>query len=279
MDVGTIAGVVVAFLAVVVGVLVEGGHLGSYFSLSAALIVLGGSFGATVIGSPLRVVLRAPVLLMQLVRPPVRDMDAAIELFKGLARVVRTRGPVGVAAAAAEHPDPFLQAGVRLIVDGAESSPTHVVLATRLDAIEEEGRQAEKLFESLGGFCPTMGIVGTVTGLIHVLGNLAEPAKLGTSIAIAFIATLYGIAFANLVFLPFANKLRVQNDATMRYYRMMAAGLLALQDGQNPVVVVEIMESFLAKPRLGPAAAPAPAEEAPSQPPSGDMHAPAAAAV
>lgn len=245
MDLASLIGLVMSLGCVIVGVLLEGGHLGSFISASSFCIVIGGSLGATVIGSSLGDVKRLPGLIISVVKPAPRDWDGTVKEMVELATMARRDGLLALESSISAQPDDFVRAGLRLIVDGADSEVLHHVLETRLEAVEEEGKRAEKMFEQLGGFCPTLGIVGTVTGLVHVLGNLSEPEKLGGSIAVAFIATLYGIGFANLVFLPCANKLKLRSESTVRYYRMIIAGLTAVQAGENPLATEEKMRSFI----------------------------------
>jgi chemotaxis protein MotA len=245
VDLASIIGLVLAFGCVAAGVLLEGGHLGSFVSLSSFCIVIGGSTGATVIGSAMGDVKRLPLLIVSVVKPAAREWEETVKEMVELAGMARRDGLLSLESYISVQKDDFIRAGLRLIVDGADSEVLHHVLETRLEAVEEEGKRAEKMFEQLGGFCPTLGIVGTVTGLIHVLGNLSEPDKLGESIAVAFIATLYGIGFANLVFLPCANKLKLRSETSLRYYRMIIAGLTAVQAGENPLATEEKMRSFI----------------------------------
>ncbi len=245
MDIATLAGICMAFGGVVLGILIEGGHLGAFFSISSGLIVLGGSLGATTIGNTMSDLRAFPKRLMLVLKPPEHQWDDVVKDMVDLAVTARRDGLLSLESAISGMRDDFTRTGLRLIVDGADSEVLDYVLEARLEVLEHEGKQGEKFFEQLGGFCPTLGIVGTVTGLIHVLGNLSEPSKLGASIATAFVATLYGIAFANLLFLPCANKLKMQHELHMRYYRMISAALLAIQAGENPLVTEEKMRCYI----------------------------------
>lgn len=245
MDLASVLGVVASLGFVVLGVLLEGGKLTSFLSLSAGLIVLGGSCGATAIGASVGDIKRVPKLLRSIFKPHAIDWHKAVKDMAALAVSARREGLLSLEGAVSRQKDDFIRCGLRLIVDGADSEILCQVLETRLEVTEEENRRGERMFEQIGGYLPTMGIVGTVTGLIHVLGNLAEPEKLGHSIAVAFVATLYGIAFANLVFLPCAAKLKVNGEEEARYYRMITTGLLAVQAGENPLVTEEKMRSYI----------------------------------
>lgn len=245
MDIASIGGVVVAIGFLVAGLLLEGAKLTSFLSLSSGLIVLGGSAGAVMIGAAMGDIKRIPKLSMSIIKPHPIDWHQAVKDMSALAVSARREGLLSLESAVTNQKDDFIRCGLRLIVDGADSEILCQVLDTRLEAAEEEHKRGEKIFEQFGGYLPTLGIVGTVTGLIHVLGNLSEPEKLGHSIAVAFIATLYGIGFSNLVFLPFASKLKVNAEEESRYYRMITTGLLAVQAGENPLVTEEKMRSYI----------------------------------
>ena len=245
MDLATIAGLVVGLGCVLLGLVLEGAKLTSFFSLSSGLIVLGGSAGAVFIGSAMSDMKRIPQLFISIIKPHRIDWHQAVKDMSALAVSARRDGLLSLESAVTNQKDDFIRCGLRLIVDGADSEILTQVLETRLEATEEEHKRGEKMFEQFGGYLPTLGIVGTVTGLIHVLGNLSEPEKLGHSIAVAFIATLYGISFANVVFLPCASKLKINAEEESRYYRMITTGLLAVQAGENPLVTEEKMRSYI----------------------------------
>lgn len=245
MDRGTVLGLLLAFGGVVLGVAMEGGHLGAYLSASSFMIVCVGSLGAMALAFPLQQTLRFGRCLVLLVRGRSFDHEAAIKHMSEIATVARRNGVLALEPHIVREPDDVIRAGLRMMVDGADTDVLESLLETKLEAHHYQGKQDEKMFETLGGFMPTMGIVGTVTSLIHVLGNLSEPSKLGAGIAAAFTATLYGVGIANLAVLPIAGKMRCLASEEADYYKMIAAGLVAIQSGDNPLWVDQKMRAFV----------------------------------
>jgi chemotaxis protein MotA len=164
--------------------------------------------------------------------------------MRELAVQARREGVLSLEERINQSHDEFIKAGLQLVVDGADSEVVRKILETKAIVMEARKRIGEKFFEAMGGYAPTMGIIGTVLGLVKVLGNLSEPEKLGEGIAAAFVATLYGIASANLIFLPLAAKIRANNAQEDLYYEMVQEGILSIHAGDNPVILEEKLKAF-----------------------------------
>lgn len=246
MDFATILGIVVAIGAIIGGQALEGGHLGSILQLTAFIIVIGGTAGACLVQNPFPVVLKAlSSLSLALVGKSV-DNKGVIKLILDLANVSRKQGLLALEGKLKDIRDPFMQKGVQLIVDGTDPKAVHEILEIEVEHHEEEGLAAAKVWEAAGGYAPTVGILGAVLGLIHVMENLADPSKLGSGIAVAFVATVYGVGSANLFFLPLANKIKYKLKEASASRTMIIMGLVGLAQGENPRLLQEKLESYLA---------------------------------
>lgn len=235
-----------AFGSLAVSVLMEGGSLRSLVNSSAALIVFGGSLGATLVAMPLSAVLRLPSVLKHALFSPQMEAGAVIELLGNLARVARREGVLALEGELLSISDPFIRRGVQLVVDGTDTEVTRGILETEIAAQGERHELGRAFFTTLGGLTPTLGVTGTVMGLVHMLGKLNDPGKMGPAIAAAFLATLYGVASANLIFLPIASKLRLRSQQERMMREMIALGIEGLQTGDSPLVLVERLKAFLA---------------------------------
>lgn len=245
MDIATILGIVLALGSIIGGQALEGGHLGSIMQLTAFIIVMGGTIGACCVQNPLSVVLKAVGSLKAVILNPHNDLKGTIKLILDLANVSRKQGLLALEAKLKDIKDPFFRKGVQLIVDGTDPKAVHEILEIEMEHHEEEGVLAAKVWEAAGGYAPTVGILGAVLGLIHVMENLADPSKLGGGIAVAFVATVYGVGAANLFFLPFANKIKFKLKEEAGARNMIILGLVGLAQGENPRLLQEKLESFL----------------------------------
>ena len=245
MDIATILGIVIALAAILGGQALEGGHAGSIMQLTAFISVLGGTFGAVCVQNPMPVVIRAMGALSLALSNPHRDVKATITSLLDLANISRKQGLLALEAKLKDIPDPFFRKGVQLIVDGTDPKVVHEILEIEVEHHEEEGIVAAKVWEAAGGYAPTIGILGAVLGLIHVMENLADPSKLGGGIAVAFVATIYGVGAANLFFLPIANKIKLKLKEESASRNMLIMGLVGLAHGENPRLLQEKLESFL----------------------------------
>ncbi len=245
MDIATILGIVIALGAIIGGQALEGGHIGSILQLTAFIIVMGGTIGACCVQNPLPVVIRAIGALSMAISGPHIDNKGMIKQILDLANVSRKQGLLALEGKLKELKDPFMKKGVQLIVDGTDPKAVHEILEIELEHQEEEGLVAAKVWEAAGGYAPTVGILGAVLGLIHVMENLADPSKLGGGIAVAFVATVYGVGAANLFFLPLANKIKFKLKEEAASRTMVIMGLVGLAQGENPRLLQEKLESFL----------------------------------
>jgi chemotaxis protein MotA len=246
MDIATVIGLILGLGAMVGTMLIEGGNPMSLLNVPAAVIVFGGSVAALFVAFPLKQIMKLPAYIGQCFKTYNEDLMALVELFVKLADQARRDGLLSLEQEGRSIEDPFIRKGVMLIVDGVDPSVVHEVMETDTDQVAERHREGQEMLKALGGFGPTMGIIGTVMGLITVLSNLSDPGNLGHSIATAFIATLYGVASANIMWLPMANKLKHKNQVEIISREVSRQGVLAVQAGENPRIVREKLESFLA---------------------------------
>lgn len=245
MDIATILGLVISIGSIIGGQALEGGHLSSIIQLTAFIIVMGGTIGACMVQSPLPVVTKAVSLVSLAVAGTHIDNKSTIKLILDLANVSRKQGLLALEGKLKDIHDPFMKKGVQLIVDGTDPKAVHEILEIEMEQHEEEGLVAAKVWEAAGGYSPTVGILGAVLGLIHVMENLADPSKLGGGIAVAFVATVYGVGAANLLFLPLANKIKFKLKEEAGSRNMIIMGLVGLSQGENPRLLQEKLESYL----------------------------------
>jgi chemotaxis protein MotA len=245
VDLATVGGIVLAFGAVGLSVMVEGGSLGALYNTSAAILVFGGSLGAAVVAQPLADTLRIPLVLKQALFAKGEDPIGIITLLTNLARVARREGVLALEGEVLNIQDLFIRRGVQLIVDGTDAEVTQSILETELEAQQDRHGAGARFFTAMGGLLPTLGVTGTVMGLVNMLGKLDDPGGMGPAIAAAFIATLYGVATANLIFLPVAGKLKARSDAEAFARRMVIVGVRGIQAGDSPIVLAERLKAFL----------------------------------
>lgn len=249
MDIATILGIIIGLAAMIGGFLWEGGQLGGLMQLASAVIVFGGTLAAVMISFPIAKLKTVPRALALAFASKQQDEGELIEDLVGMSMTARREGVLALEQKASEHEDPFLREGIQLIVDGTEQGMVKQIMDLEIDSIQYKYEGYAKIFESAGGYAPTMGIIGTVMGLIHVLGSLTEPTALGPSIALAFTATLYGVASANLIFLPIASKIKARGEEEASRMEMMLDGMLSIQNGDHPLLVRRKLESYTAETR------------------------------
>ena len=245
MDIATIVGIVLSIGSIIGGQALEGGHLSSIMQLTAFIIVAGGTIGACCVQNPLSVVIKSIGSLGMVFGNTPIDTKGTIKLILDLATVSRKQGLLALEGKLKDIKDPFFKKGVQLIVDGTDPKAVHEILEIEVEHHEEAGLKAAKVWEAAGGYAPTVGILGAVLGLIHVMENLADPSKLGGGIAVAFVATVYGVGLANLFFLPFANKIKMKLKEESGARNIIIMGLVGLAQGENPRLLQEKLESFL----------------------------------
>lgn len=246
MDITTVLGIVLALAAVIGGQILEGGHVGSLLQLTAFVIVIGGTAGAVMLQNTLPTFLRGMRMIRWVFVPPRLDGEALIQNVTQWSNIARRGGLLALEPVIDDVEDPFVRKGLQMLVDGAEPETLRETLQVEIDAYEEQQRQAARVWESAGGYAPTIGILGAVLGLIHVMENLSDPSKLGAGIAVAFVATVYGVGSANLLFLPIANKLKgiISREITLR--QMLVEGLIGVANGENPRLIERRLRGFLA---------------------------------
>jgi len=245
MDVLSLIGIIMAFVAIIGGNYLEGGHLGALANGPAALIVIGGTVGAALLQSPMSSFKRAMQILIWIIFPPRVDLAGGIDRVVNWSLTARKEGLLGLEGVADAEPDSYSRKGLQLLVDGAEPEAIRSILEVDFYTQESRDINAAKVFESMGGYAPTIGIIGAVMGLIHVMGNLADPAQLGSGIAVAFVATIYGVASANLVLLPVASKLKSIAMRQSRYREMLLEGILSIAEGENPRSIELKLQGFM----------------------------------
>jgi chemotaxis protein MotA len=245
LDIATIIGITLAIGSIIGGQLLEGGHVGSIMQLTAFIIVIGGTIGAICVQNPLSVVLKGVSMLSLGIKDPKHDNKKTITTIIDLANVSRKQGLLALEGKLKDIHDPFFKKGVQLIVDGTDPKVVHEIMEIDVECHEEEGIRGAKIWEAAGGYSPTIGIIGAVLGLIHVMENLADPSKLGSGIAVAFVATIYGVGAANLFFLPLASKIKFKLKEEAAARTMIIMGLVGLAQGENPRLLQEKLEGYL----------------------------------
>jgi len=246
MDIVTIISIVFAFGSLIVAFILEGGVLSALLQPTAAMIVFGGTFGAVGVSFKGRSLAKVPKILLKAFKNEKQNRQDIMDTFINLSNLSRKEGLLALEQEITNSKyDEFIVAGISLIVDGAEEEILKQVLENKINNMEDRHEKGISIFEAAGGYAPTMGILGTVMGLIHVLGDLSDPNALGSKIAVAFIATLYGVGSANLLWLPIAAKLKELHTDEVMTKNMMMEGLLLLRNGSNPAFVKEHLKGYL----------------------------------
>lgn len=245
MDKISVAGLVLGISAILLGQMLEGGHVSSLLQPTAFLIVIGGTVGAVMLQSPLAIFMNGLRMVRWVFLPPAIQPQELITQIVAWSHVARKEGLLALEAQIATVPDPFMRKGLQLLVDGAEPERLREVLEVEIGAWEEQMKLSAKIWESAGGYSPTIGILGAVMGLIHVMENLTDPSKLGAGIAVAFVATIYGVGSANLIFLPMAKKLLANIARLVAMREMFVDGLVGIANGDNPRVIESRMQGYV----------------------------------
>lgn len=245
MDVLSIVGLLLGVSAILLGQHLEGGHLSTLVNGPALLIVFGGTIGAVMLQSPLATFVRGMRLFSWTFVPPKIENEAIIEKIIAWSHIARKEGLLGLENIEESEKDIFARKGLQLLIDGSEPENIRAVLEVDVYTKEHFDLQAVRIFESMGGYSPTIGIIGAVLGLIQVMGNLSDPSKLGGGIAVAFVATIYGVGLANLFFLPVANKLKNLVHLQSLNREMIIEGMVAIAEGENPRNIETKLLGFL----------------------------------
>ncbi|WII70570.1 flagellar motor protein [Bdellovibrio sp. 22V] len=246
MDKATVLGLLVGFGGILLGNLLEGGHMSSLMQLTAFIIVMAGTIGAVMVSSSekdLKTGLQLAKKAFKSEKTPIKNQ---IQEIVDCARIAKKESLLSLEPRINRINDPLFKGVLRNVVDGVEVETIRDIFETQIQTEEEELLAGAKIWTDAGGFAPTIGIIGAVLGLIHVMGNLTDTSKLGAGIAVAFVATVYGVSSANLLFLPMGNKLKRYAQSVSREKQMILEGGLLIASGMNPVVLEQKLHAFLA---------------------------------
>ena len=245
MDPGTFAGIGLAFGAIFASMILEGGSPASIMLIPPIVLVFGGTIGAAMAGGMLKDFLGIVGSFQRVFLGKAVASDALVDDIVKLAEKARREGLLALEDAMKDVENPFLKKGLQLAIDGTDSDELSTILDAEVEAKRKADKAAAKIFEGMGGYSPTIGIIGTVIGLVHVLENLSDPSKLGHLIAGAFVATLWGVMSANVIWLPLGNKLKRLSDIECAQMELVIAGIINIQAGANPRLVAQKLRSLL----------------------------------
>lgn len=234
MDLLSIFGIVVGIGAILLGIVLDGGEISSLLNVPAMVIVFGGTFGATLLQFPPDIFIRSMKMLLWIFKPKKMDLSAQIDKVILWSNLARKEGLLGIENVIPSEKDPYTKKALQLLIDGNDPESIRDILAMDMYAKESMELQAAGLFEAMGGYAPTIGILGAVMGLIHVMQNLTNPELLGRGIATAFVATIYGVGSANLIFFPIGHKLKTHVLALTQAREMLTEGIISIALGENP---------------------------------------------
>jgi chemotaxis protein MotA len=247
MDILSAIGVVLGLIAIIGGTILKGSNVASLIGSAAFVIVVLGTLAASLIQTPLATFLRAWKIVSWVFKPPAVNPAALIEKIVEWSNIARKQGLLGLESALEAENDDFLKKGLQSLVDGGEPDAIRSGMEIELETREHFDTQAAKVFEGMGVYSPTLGIIGAVMGLMAVMQNLNDPSKLGHGIAAAFIATIYGIALANMVFLPMSNKLKSVIHGQSQIRTMAIEGIIAIAQGENPRNIESKLQGYFHK--------------------------------
>jgi chemotaxis protein MotA len=245
MDRISIAGLTLGIAAILLGMVLKGGHVSSLWQPTAFVIVFGGTLGAVMLQSPLPIFKAGVRMSKWVIAPPAHDPRKLIDQVATWSHVARKEGLLALEAQIALVSDPFMRKGLQHLVDGVEPERLREVLEVEIGAWEQQMKLAARIWESAGSYAPTVGILGAVLGLIQVMENLTDPSKLGIGIAVAFVATIYGVGAANLIFLPMAKKLLAIVAQLVTLREMFVDGLVGIANGDNPRIIESRMQGYI----------------------------------
>lgn len=246
MDTATTIGITLGILGVIGGNIMEGGSPGALINMPGFMIVVVGSLGAGITGYPMSTVKQLPKLMGRAFKEQPVNPAAMVPQFEKMADVARREGLLSLEDEAKNIEDEFTKKGMQLIIDGTDPEALREIMETEINSMEERHHKGIGFLEAIGGYAPTLGVLGAIMGLIAVLGELGEEGgDLGGGIAVAFIASFYGVFTANLIWLPLANKLKMQSKAEVQMREITMEGLLAIQAGDNPRIVKDKLQGYL----------------------------------
>ncbi len=245
MDPLSVTGITLALVAVVGGSILKGSGLAALWNPAAFLIVVVGTFAASMVQTPRSIFMRAWKIFPWVFKPPMADPESLIGKIVEWSNIARKQGLLGLEPALESEQNDFARRALQMLVDGAEPETIRKTMEVEMDSRETTDTQSAKVFEGLGIYAPTLGIIGAVMGLMAVMQNLADPSKLGSGIAAAFVATIYGIGLANLFFLPSAGKLKEVVKAQTQEKEMVLEGVIAIAEGENPRNIEVKLQGYL----------------------------------
>jgi chemotaxis protein MotA len=245
MDVTLVGGLLLALLSIVVSTVMDGNSFGPLIGPSSFVLVFFGALGSGLTGIDKADIGRIPASILKAMRGASFDNSSTVTMIARLADVARREGMLALESRLEEIDDEFLRKGTQLILDGVDSDRVEATMAIHMDAVQARHKAMIGFHEAVGGYCPTFGMIGTVIGLINMLGNLADPSQLGAGMAVALLTTLYGVILANMFFIPMAGKLKKLADDEQRSMEVVLDGILSIQSGMSPQMLVERLESYL----------------------------------
>lgn len=245
MDWSSLGGLAIALLGILFGQAIEGGNIGSLLQPAAMLIVICGTFGAVMLQTNSRNFINGLLMIHKVFSPPADDRQALVKRILKWSLLARKEGIFMLEPMMRNETEPYIKKGMRLLIDGTPPEKIREILAIDMHFYELQQRNAAKIWDAAGGYAPTIGIIGAVLGLIHVMENLSDPTKLGSGIAVAFVATIYGVGLANLVLLPIGGKLKSQIQQEMTRREMLLNAWVSIAVSDHPTVVQERMSSYL----------------------------------
>jgi chemotaxis protein MotA len=245
LDLASLIGTLLGAGAIVGGQLLEGGHLAQITQGTAALIVFGGTFGAMLVSFPVQDIMRAIGMIPSIYRNVNMDVRPVIEEIAKIATIARKEGVLAVEGQREAIQDPLFKKSIKYVIDGFEPNTVREIIETEIQIAFDEEENAGKVFEGAGGYAPTIGIIGAVLGLIHVMSMLNDPSKIGDGIATAFVATVYGVGLANLILIPWGTKLKRKAAQRMMTREVVKLGVMGIQEGLNPHFLKEKLQVFV----------------------------------
>ena len=245
MDIFAIIGLFFGIGMILIGQAMEGGNLGQLLQITAGFIVIGGTTGAIILSFPASVLKLSISMLKDVFFPPQCDYQALITEIGGFATKARKEGIIALEKEAASASDDLLALGLGAVADGTDPTLVRTMLENQVEQLDAKVASAAKVYESFGGYSPTLGIIGAIMGLIQVMQNLSDPSKLGAGIAVAFVATIYGLFAANLVMIPLGTRIKFIYQGVFLYKNMIIEGVLSIQAGESPVLIERKLRSFL----------------------------------
>lgn len=245
MDIMALLSILFAFVCIVVGYIIEDGNILALLQPTAALIVIGGTLGAVGVSFPSKSIKKFPKALSIAFKKKDSNLESYISYFKDVSIKTRKEGLLSLESELTSDLDPFIRKGLQMVVDGIDPSSVRSILNTKLEQLSTRHEDCIEMFTSAGGYAPTMGIVGTITSLVIILSDLSDVAAMGEKIAVAFIATLYGLGTANLFWLPLASKLKEINKEELIEKEMIIEAVLLIQEGVNPNTLVSKLAGYL----------------------------------